>query len=140
VTSSAGLLAATGYLTRPDGSLGSLAVARGRQRAIIADGSAATGAGPLLCRWDDAASPRTLVVTDQLWRRFVSGDSLGDSCPNEPAKALAARPARVSYHRATWIVQVRGYPNEGSRLITHEVIAVAHLGHADAESGRERHG
>ncbi len=88
-TSSAGLLAASGYLSGPGGTLVPLAVARKRERAIIAAGAVAgEGDAALLCRWGRhgaaVTSPRVVVTSDQMWRRFVAGDPLGAGCPGGP--------------------------------------------------------
>jgi hypothetical protein len=87
-TSSAGLLAAAGYLSDPAGAPVTLAVARERVRAVVAAGSDGEGAAGLLCRWNGTTTgPGSVVLSNQTWLRFVTGRRPPSGCAAGPAQA-----------------------------------------------------
>jgi hypothetical protein len=87
-TSSVGLLAAAGYLSGPDGKLVEPATARERVRDVVVAGSDAGGGSGLLCQWIGAAQgtmPRSVVISDQTWRRYDNEHRATGGCPAVPA-------------------------------------------------------
>jgi von Willebrand factor type A domain len=95
-TSSAGLLAAVGYLGGEAGKPLPLALARERVREIVVAGADTDGSAALLCQWVSATAPAvpgSVVVSSQTWRRFAAGDPPGRACPGARILPVPVVPA-----------------------------------------------